>query len=347
MTTQPRKPPPLPKRAGTPLTAPLPTSDGRMTTGAKLSLADIALALRDEQIEARIAHYRPELTTSPELDAITAQIVAEFQALRAARPQASVGEVDRFELEVLLIDTLKQMLGRIFRTDRVSVVMQRQLQAVSKRFARLFFQSELGERVVHASEAKKIRFAEQGLFQVLALKQSDIETELDKLDWDAESLCASAKEELADFIQQTRTAYLGRTTPELNRLVTYLNEVLTAFFCKELPGGIGELSWEVIKSARLAARATNMTAQIAGEQFGAFREAFERRFLERLVPFVEDEMLKRVRDGSFSFRLETLHFVADPHIFSDVCELVCDAVYDHLATDGFLDLPVNWRAKSA
>ena len=66
--------------------------------------------------------------------------------------------------------------------------------------------------------------------------------------------------------------------------------------------------------------------------------------LQRLVPFTEDEMLKRVRRSATPFRSETMALVADPLIFSDVCEVVCDAVYDMLYNDGFLDLPNDWRA---
>jgi hypothetical protein len=39
--------------------------------------------------------------------------------------------------------------------------------------------------------------------------------------------------------------------------------------------------------------------------------------------------------------------VADPHIFSDVCELICEATYDSLYNEGFLDLPPDWRARLA
>ena len=56
-------------------------------------------------------------------------------------------------------------------------------------------------------------------------------------------------------------------------------------------------------------------------------------------------MLERVRAKGTEFRAETLRFVADPQIFTDVCELVCDAVYDYLYNDGFLDLPADWRAR--
>ena len=58
-------------------------------------------------------------------------------------------------------------------------------------------------------------------------------------------------------------------------------------------------------------------------------------------------MLAHVRGKASEFRAETLLFVADPQIFTDVCELVCDAVYDFLYNDGFLDLPGDWRAAAS
>src|SRR5688572_2844268 len=61
---------------------PMPTDDGYLSTQAKISLADIALQLRDEQLEARIVHYREDLETNAELDAITAQVVNELRALQ-------------------------------------------------------------------------------------------------------------------------------------------------------------------------------------------------------------------------------------------------------------------------
>jgi hypothetical protein len=127
--------------------------------------------------------------------------------------------------------------------------------------------------------------------------------------------------------------------------VKYLNEVLIAFFTQELPPMLGELSWEVVKEARLADARTSHVYKISATAFGKFRQAFERRFIQRLVPFVEDQMLDRVRKGEEDFRAETLKFVADPLIFSDVCEVICDAVYDMLYNDGFLDLPNDWRAR--
>ena len=77
------------------------------------------------------------------------------------------------------------------------------------------------------------------------------------------------------------------------------------------------------------------------------RVAYEQKFLQLLVPYVEEEMLKRVRARDAKFRIETIRFVAAPQIFSEVCELICDATYDFLYNEGFLDLPADWRARLA
>jgi hypothetical protein len=154
-----------------------------------------------------------------------------------------------------------------------------------------------------------------------------------------------AKADFALRLKELRNAFLARTTPELNTLVKYLNEVLTTFFIVELPPMLGELSWEVVKEARLADANRFGGYKISAKTFPVFRQAFERRFMQRLVPFVEDEMLKRVRDSMGSFRSETIRFVADPLIFSSVCEVISDSVYDMLYNDGFLDLPSDWRAR--
>jgi len=68
--------------------------------------------------------------------------------------------------------------------------------------------------------------------------------------------------------------------------------------------------------------------------------------LQRLVPFAAEEMLKRVQASEGKIPVETLKFVSDPHIYSDICELVCESVYDYLYNDGFLDLPGDWRARA-
>lgn len=331
--------------------APAPSADGFMSTSAKMSLADIALQLRDEQLQAKVVHYKAELETSPELDAVTAQVIAEIQGLQAAARKAAPASrpppsSDRAQLEIELIQSLKTMLARIFRKDRLATTIQRNLGEVAKRFARVFFESELHEKIRgQGAEARAMRYAEQALFHAFAKTEEQTLAALRSYAYASPKVYEQARRRYQDYVKELRNAFLARTTPELNVLVKYLNEVLTLFFTQELPPMLGELSWEVVTDARLAEARTGATYKISASAFATFRQAFERRFLQRLVPFVEDEMLKRVRAGEQQFRSETIQLVADPHIFSDVCEVVCDAIYDMLYNDGFLDLPNDWRRR--
>jgi hypothetical protein len=320
-----------------------------MSTSAKQSLAEIAMALRDEQLQARVVHYKGELETSPELDAVTAQVIAELRMLQnAVVPKHEPVGTDRAQVEIDLIATLKRMMTKVFAQDRVAVVVQRKLGEVSKRFARLFFESELHEKIRGSdTELKTMRFAVQALFHVLTHNEERLLKELDAFEYATPDIKQDARDALEDWIKNVRNDFLGKTTPELNALVRILNEVLTLFFTQELPPVVGELAWEVVKESKLADEAMRGGYKVPAEAFGRFRHAFERRFLQRLVPFAADGMLKRVHSTEGKFRVETLRFVADPHIFSDVCELICDAMYDFLYSEGFLDLPGDWRDRLA
>lgn len=328
---------------------PLPTDDGYLSTQAKISLADIALQLRDEQLEARIVHYRDDLETNAELDAITAQVVSELRALQRQATEQRVSDrppADRTQVEIELIQSLKEMLGRLFRSDRLAIVFERRLAEVSKRFARLFFKSELHEKLAGAGgELKTMRYPQQALYHLFARHEDFLLGQLRKLNYASNELYDETVETFTDIVKELRSSFLSKTTPELNELMAILHELLREFLVKELPHSLGELAWEVVKEARLADARQSQSYKIAPSHFPAFRQAFERRFLQRLVPFVADKMLARVRGKDSKFRVETQRFVADPHIFSDVCEVICDSVYDTLCNDGFLDLPVDWRQK--
>lgn len=316
-----------------------------MSTHAKLSLAEMALQLRDEQLNARIVHYRADLQTNSELDAITAQVVSELQQMQAVRLPSVPPPDDRSNAEIALIASLKEMLSRLFRPDKLVTLIERKMTEISKRFARLFFESELHER--HGGDApqtKTMRFAEQALFHVLARNEPYLSRQLEEFDYlDPEAL-VKAKRELALTIRTLRDDFLARTTPELNALVKILNEVLGQFFTKELPPIVGELAWEVVREARLADARLHATYKISATAFPLFRQFFERRFLQRLIAFAEDELVRRVRERGSPSTAETLRFLAEPRIFTDICELICDAVYDFLYNDGFLDLPGDWKA---
>lgn len=327
----------------------MPTDDGYLSTQAKLSLADIALQLRDEQLEARIVHYRADLETNAELDAITAQVVSELRALQRQATEQRVSERtpgDRTQHEIELIQSLKEMLARLFRAGRLAIVFERRMSEVSKRFARLFFKSELHEKLAgDGGEQKTMRYPEQALYHLFARNEELLRLQLRQLSYASPEVQQQASTRLTDIVKDLRSTFLSKTTPELNELMAILQELLREFLVSELPRAVGELAWEVVKEARLGDTKEGTTYKIDAPHFPAFRQAFERRFLQRLVPFVADKMLSRVRSTDSKFRLETQRFVADPQIFSDVCEVICDSVYDALCNDGFLDLPTDWRQK--
>ena len=238
------------------------------------------------------------------------------------------------------------MFGKLFPSDRIASIVQRKLGEVSKRFARLFFESELHDKIRGAgSETKTMRFAEQALYHVFARNEDYLKRQLDGFEFASPDVKADAREGLENWIKELRNDFLGKTTPELNALVRILNEVLMLFFTQELPPVAGELAWEIVKEAKLIEGASRSGYKVPAAAFPRFRQSFERRFLQRLVPFAADGMLKRVHASEGKFRVETLRFVADPHIFSDVCELICEASYDFLYNEGFLDLPGDWRAR--
>ena len=346
----PLKPPPRPPPSR-PGIAPVPTPEGFLSTAAKLSLADFALQLRDEQLEAKVVHYKADLATNAELDAVTAQVIADLQNLQAeARrggPSSRPGPgVDRSQVEIELIQNLKEMLARIFRPHKLATLIERKLGEVAKRFARLFFESELAERIRGSNdEVKAMRFSDQALFHALNRAEAAVLGHLEALPYAEPTVKARAKDAYFAMVKNLRNDFLARTTPELNVLVKYLNEVLSQFFMRELPPLLGDLAWEVVKDARLGEAKTTAGYKISASAFPVFRQAFERRFLQRLVPFTADEMLNRVRSTMGQFRAETMSLVADPAVFSALCDVICDAVYDMLYNDGFLDLPSDWRAR--
>jgi hypothetical protein len=328
----------------------MPSVDGFMTTPDKLSLAEFAYALRNEQVQAKVALYRADLETNPELDAITAQVVAELHALqeKAARSGSVPPPSTARQLETELIATLTTQLQRLFRKGKLASVFERKLAETSKRFARLFFESELHEKIRGSQgELKTMRFAEQALFRVLTRFEQHLLLELESFEYESVDVLDRAKGLFEGIVRELRNKYLGRTTPELNLLVSHLNEVLNVFLTIEFPPHIPELVKLVVKESRLAETKLGVGYKVSADAFLRLRAAYERQFLKLLVPYVEEEMLTRVRAREAKFRVETIRFVADPQIFSEVCELICDATYDFLYNEGFLDLPADWRKRLA
>ena len=157
------------------------------------------------------------------------------------------------------------------------------------------------------------------------------------------------KELTVDLLDKTenefRVSFLSRRSPELKRLLAILNEVLLDFFKSGLPPDLPRIAEEVVRECGSAQLPTAMGYKVLHESFGPFRHSFERRFLSRLVSHVQHKLVKTLQQSEDSFRDETISFVQMPQVYSDICTLVCDCVYDFLCNEGFLDLPLDWRSE--
>lgn len=345
--SQPGKPPPPPP-ARKPVSPPARPSvqPARPVDEENINeLAELAMVLREEQIQARIVHYKAEMETSPELDAITAQVVEQLKSLQRELATHKAPE-SRDNIEREQIRALSMLLGRIFRADAVSVLVEQRLKNVAKRLTKLFFESELHERVAsNQSRSRTIYHAEQALFYVLQRYRNRLRAELDGFEYADPEI----KELTVDLLDKTenefRVSFLSRRSPELKRLLAILNEVLLDFFRQGLPPELPRIAEEVIRESGSARVSAALGYKVLHESFAPFRQALERRFLAKLVSHVQHKMVKTLQQSEDSFRDETIAFVQMPQVYSEICALVCDGVYDFLCNEGFLDLPIDWRAE--
>jgi len=330
---------PPPPRKPQPSTTPRPVDEENIN-----ELAELAMVLREEQIQARIVHYKAEMETSPELDAITAQVVEQLKTLqRELASQKPVENRDNIEREQ--IKTLGVLLGRIFRPDAVSVLVEQRLKSVAKRLTKLFFESELHERTAsNQNKSRTIYHAEQALFYVLQRYRNRLRADLDSFEYTDPEI----KELTVDLLDKTendfRVSFLSRRSPELKRLLAILNEVLLDFFRSGLPPDLTRIAEEVVKESGSARAQSAMGYKVLHESFGPFRQALERRFLSRLVSHVQHKLVKTLQQSEDAFRDETIAFVQMPQMYTETCAMICDGVYEFLCNEGFLDLPIDWRA---
>ena len=344
-------PPPPPKRAvGAPPPLPAPparatpdVSPGRITnTQALIDAASSAAHLRDEQLQARVRYYNQDLQTNAELDAVTAQVVEELRALGKVVAEQKPVSRPAAEVEIELIQELRTCLEKLFTGTRKKLLTKK-IEEVQRRITQLFFNSELYARLAESSkDIPAATWPEQVLYFAIKRQETAILAEIDALPVSDPSVRARAHEEIDRYLKQLTSEFLGKTTPELERLLAIYKEVLTQFFGEVFPGELGDFAWEVIKKSRVA-HGTDLGYKITADRFHAFREAFDQKFLEHLVLNVQDPISKRAAAEAGNFRDATRDFVADPHIHAEICAVINDALYDYLHGEGFLDLPTDWK----
>ncbi|MBK8257302.1 MAG: hypothetical protein IPK82_32090 [Polyangiaceae bacterium] len=302
----------------------------------------MALGLLEEQVQARIVHYKAELETNPELDAITAQVVAQ---LREMQGQASAeSKVDRNAIRSAHEKTLRDLLSKFFRSEGLTLLVEKRLKEIHRKLARQFFQSELHDKTRGKDGGTKvIQHGEQALFYLLVRYDHRMKNELQGFDYASDEVKERSFELLAKLTKDMQDAFLSRRSTELKRIVAAFHSVLVDFLCKQIAPAVTDLAQEVIaQSGSWEGRA--YTYKITSDAFPRFRAAFERRFMTRLVGFAEDQLHARLVDTAGNVQEETVQFITNPAVFSMICGEITDGVYEYLCNEGFLDMPGDYRA---
>lgn len=311
-----------------------------MSDGQKEALAIQALGLLNEQVQARIVHYKGELETSPELDAITAQVVAQLKAMQAAAAGDVGAKKTPEEMEEQQTRALGQLLPRFFSVQ--GQFATRILKPIGKKIAKLFFESELHERS-KGDKDKIIHHAEQGVYYLLSRYKNRLRAEAEGFEFQSPEVRQATLDLLAKTERDLQVAFLSRRSPELNRVMTIYTSVLGDFLQKHLPPRLEQMAKVTIRVCKSAKRPSSVGYKVLSDAFADFRAEWERLFMQQMVFFCGDELMERLTQGNEAFQEETIKFFTDPHVFSETCAVVCEQLYDFLCLEGFLDLPVDWR----
>lgn len=314
-----------------------------MSQASKDLIAETALGLLEEQVQARIVHYKADLETNPELDAITAQVVAQLRQMQQA--MQSQGDRTLQQRDAIAAEqerTLAALLARLYPTGAPSLLVERRIKGILRQLAKLFFQSELHDRTRGKDGVPKmIQHPEQALFYLLSRYQHRMQNELANFDFESDEVKDRSIDILNKITKDMQDAFLARRSSELKRLVQVFNAVMVEFSTKVLPGCVADLAHEVIHQSGTA-DGKSYGYKLVADSFPRFRATFERRFMVRLIGFAEDELIRRLADTAGSERTETVKFVTNPEVFSMICGELSTAAYEFLFSEGFLDLPPEW-----
>ncbi|MBC7174485.1 MAG: hypothetical protein H5U40_18710 [Polyangiaceae bacterium] len=313
------------------------------TTRGRIEFAAAALKLRDEQLKAQVVYVDPDLETNAELDAITAQVVAELKRMQSEQLMPSP-KLDAQQVEIELIKNLRELLEKMLSARRERFLALK-VQNIQRRITGLFFSSEVLAATNDESGVRSVySHADDAVLHALRRHEKAILDDIEKMQFVDPKVKADAIERLKFFQKQLMGQVLSRSRPELERLLKVFAEVLVTFLMKDFPAAVGEFAWEVIRESRVALSA-DLTYKIREKSFSAFRHAFERRFLERLLASVQQPLAQRLESGDDDggFRPETIRFAGEPRIYAEICDVTCNSVYDYLHGEGFLDLPVKWQ----
>lgn len=345
-------PPPPPRGPGAP--PPLPSHGAQDphsgsllgTTQRKMEIASAAMRLREEQVSARVVYFAPEAKTNAELDKITASVIDELNAIRVVRhtavADAPKSPADReIDLTAVLRRSLEQVLD-----PRRGTFLRVKLDALSRRVTNLYFEAILGMTAQSPDMLQReIQLPEQAVWWAVTRSRQRIVEDLRALRYEKPDVLEGALDRLSRIERDLQMSFLARRAPELEQLLRLLVDVLHDFFQDAFRQNLGDFCWTVIRESAVvrAGDSTLGMPRVGPKGFPRFREAFERQFLEVLLLHVEEPMRVRFEADAADWSYDTVTFFSDPRLFSVVCAVMCDALYDHLHSEGLLDLPAHWR----
>ncbi len=209
-------PPPLP-RSNRPVgdaakgcrSIPAPPPGRAASQALKDEIREMALGILEEQVQARIIIYRADLETNPELDAITAEVVAQLKEIQAQTRALTPPKETIRDSQIRLLGDL---LARVFPKSGQSLLVEKCLKEIHKRLARLFFESELHDKTRGKDgHSKVIQHGEQALYYLLKRYENRLATELGGFDFASDEVRERSFEVLAKLAKDMETTFL-RTT---------------------------------------------------------------------------------------------------------------------------------------
>src|SRR5262245_6886113 len=279
----PRRPPPPPSATGV---VPPPAPAARralpppMSASQKEDLALQALGLLQEQVQARIVHYKGEMETNAELDAITAQVVAQLKAMQSAAGKEAAAERNEDQIEAKHAKTLATLLAKLCSSE--SQFTSRMLKPLGRRVAKLFFESELHEKT-KGDRDKVIHHAEQGVYYVLSRYKNRLRAELEGFEFVDQEMKQGSLELLAKLERDLQVGFLSRRSPELNKVMTVYAAVVSEFLRDYLPPRLEAMAKNTIRSANTARRPNSIGYKVLADAFPDFRANWERVFMEQMI----------------------------------------------------------------
>lgn len=326
-------PPKLPPSAEAAANPPALAPDGVAAAAKRLHL---------EQMRAEVKYYAPDQKTNADLDAITAQVVAELHALQQAGT-AALEKKDRADYERELSRHLTIFLDKLLSRRR-KAFLDRKVEEIQRRIATLFFNSELFAQLSSTkSEDVRVAWADQAVFYALKRHEPAIVDELRRMEYADPRVRDAAVERLREIEKELRREFLARTTPELEKMLALFKAQITVFF-RAWRKELAAFCTEVITQSGTGRDAT-FGYKLRPDAFDAFRETFELKLLYGLVRELQEPLANFGRDMKTDFRKKTREFMSDPQILSEICEVLSDGCYDYLYGEGFLDLPDDWRER--